>query len=327
MATVKLVDSSSFECTTEESILDAARKNGILMEYSCRTGRCGACKTKVIQGETSVIQSEDSLSHSESEEGYILTCCRAAASTLHLEAEDLGALGIKEAKTLPCRIDSMNYLADDILCITFRTPPDSSLDYLPGQYIEIIGAEGLRRSYSIANAPRVDGKVSIHVRRVQDGRMSNYWFSDARVGDLLRLEGPMGTFCLRKSKARSLIFLATGTGIAPIKAMLEQYLIAGDANHFDQIFVYWGGRYLKDIYWAPEFETLPLSFVPTLSRESWGGRKGYVQQAVLDDKISLDDSVVYACGSEDMIRSASSLLISAGLHSSNFYSDAFVSSS
>lgn len=257
----------------------------------------------------------------------ILTCCRTALTDIELDIEDLGELAKFQTKTLPCRVDSLNFLSEDVVEVTLRTPPTSRLAYLPGQYVDMIGKNGLRRSYSIANVPREDGKITLQIRKVETGQMSKYWFEEAAANDLLRMEGPLGTFCLRNSNASQLILLATGTGIAPIKAMLEQLAVKPALNTYQQIHLYWGGRTVQDIYWSPDFPCLSIRFVPVLSRtNAWSGAKGYVQNAVLTDKLHLGDAVVYACGSEVMIKSARDQLTLAGLNAKNFYSDAFVSS-
>lgn len=307
--------------------MESARQQGIALEHSCRTGRCGVCKAKLISGETDVLQAEGSLTEEDEADGLILTCCRAATTDIQLDVEDLGELGSIQIITLPCRVDSLQYLSDDVVEIVLRTPPASRLEYLPGQYVDMIGKDGLRRSYSIANAPREDGKITLQIRKVEQGEMSQYWFEEAKANDLLRMEGPLGTFCLRKNNASQLILLATGTGIAPVKAMLERLAVAPEANTYSHIHLYWGGRTEKDIYWRPWFESLPLTFTPVLSRTpDWQGRKGYVQQAVIDDGHNLSDAVVYACGSEAMIHSAHKQLVASGLNNKQFYSDAFVSS-
>ena len=325
---VKLRNDALFAALDNQSILESARKAGTVLEHSCRIGRCGVCKAKVISGETDVIQAEESLVAEDEANGFILTCCRAAKTDLQLDIEDLGELGSIQTKTLPCRIDNLQLLSDDILEVVLRTPPASRLEYLPGQYVDMIGKDGLRRSYSVANAGREDGKITLQIRKVKQGEMSQYWFEEAKPNDLLRMEGPLGTFCLRKSRASQLILLATGTGIAPLKAILEQLSTTPTANTYSHIYLYWGGRTLQDIYWRPVFESLPLTFAPVLSRSpEWNGRKGYIQQAVLEDEHDLRDAVVYACGSETMIQSAYEQLVAAGLNSKHFYSDAFVSSS
>jgi CDP-4-dehydro-6-deoxyglucose reductase, E3 len=327
MSTVTLSNATKFMSQDGKSILDSARLQEIALEHSCRTGRCGVCKAKVVSGETDVLQAEESLTAEDESVGFILTCCRAARTDLQLDIEDLGELGSIQTKTLPCRIDSLRFLSDDVVGIVLRTPPANRLEYLPGQYVNIIGKDGLRRSYSIANAPREDGKITLQIRKVGQGKMSKYWFEEAIANDLLRLEGPLGTFCLRKNNASQLILLATGTGIAPVKAMLEQLETKPEANAYSHIHLYWGGRTEKDIYWRPCFTSLPLTFTPVLSRSpEWHGRKGHIQQAVLDDGHNLHDAVVYACGSGAMIHSAHKHLVAAGLNNKHFYSDAFVSS-
>jgi CDP-4-dehydro-6-deoxyglucose reductase len=286
------------------------------------------CKAKVISGKTEVLQAEEALAKQDEARGFILTCCRAAKTDLQLEIEDLSELGSINSKILPCRIDTLKPLSDDVIEVVLRTPPTFRLEYLPGQYVNIIGKDGLRRSYSIANAPREDGKITLQIRRVDHGKMSHYWFEEAKINELLRMEGPLGTFCLRKSSASQMFFLATGTGIAPVKAMLEQLAASPEANTYSHIYLYWGGRFEQDIYWQPVFKSLPLTFTPVLSRTpDWQGRRGYIQQAVIDDGHDLGDAVVYACGSETMIYSAHERLVAAGLNSKHFYSDAFVSSS
>ena len=327
MPTVKLSNLKKFECLPEQTLLEAARLQGLTLEHSCRTGRCGVCKTRVLHGETKVLGNEESLNHEDHSANFILTCCRTALSDVTLDIEDLGDLATLQKKTLPCRVDSLQLLSADVIEVTLRTPPNSMLAYLPGQYVDMIGKDGVRRSYSVANAPRDDGKLTLHIRKVTNGQMSQYWFEQAAVNDLLRLEGPLGTFCLRKTNASQLILLATGTGIAPIKAMLEQLSVTPAMNNYQKIHLYWGGRTAQDLYWTPDFPTLPLRFIPVLSREDdWKGAVGHVQNALLSDQIDVRDSVVYACGSAAMIKGAHDQLTLAGVDARSFYSDAFVSS-
>ncbi|MBH3428763.1 FAD-binding oxidoreductase [Pseudomonas alkylphenolica] len=328
MASVKLHNGKTFSSEAGISMLDSARQAGITLEYSCRTGRCGVCKTKVLSGETETLKDETSLTPDECAEGLILTCCRRAVTDVEIDAEDIGALGDIVVKTLPCRVDTIKKLADNVVEVTLRVPPNSKFAYLPGQYLDIIGEAGLRRSYSIANAQRDDGKLELQIREVENGMMSAYWFDRAKTNDLLRLEGPLGTFSLREKDVSNIIFLATGTGIAPVKAMLEQLLGNPSMATGKRVFIYWGGRTTNDIYWTPQLQGLDATFIPVLSRADthWAGRTGYVQSALINDDIDLTRSVVYACGSEDMIHSARDVLTAAGLPAKHFYSDAFVSS-
>jgi CDP-4-dehydro-6-deoxyglucose reductase len=328
MSIVTLSTGRNFPADTATSILDAARASGVVLEYSCRTGRCGVCKAPVAGGETVLLRSEDeSLSSAEVAQGLILTCCRAAAGDVVLDIEPLDRLTGIEIKTMPARIVSVDRLAPDIVKVVLRTPPTSPLRFLPGQYVDVL-AEGVRRSYSLANAPREDNQLELIVKRYAGGVLSTYWFERAKANDLVRIEGPFGTFFLRDEGPTNLLFLATGTGIAPVKALLEE--LAADpiraARH--RIDIFWGNRQAESFCWDPVDLGLDIGFHHLLSGKdaAWGGRRGYVQDAVLARGIDAVDTAVYACGSTAMIASAREALLALGLPPKRFFSDAFVSS-
>lgn len=328
MWTISLSNNKTFDAEQGSTLLDQAKAAGLVLEHSCRTGRCGVCKAKVLKGDTETLKTEIALSPEESDAGFILTCCRGALQDSHLDIEDMGLLGAIQVKTLPCRIDSIHRLADDVLKVFLRLPPNSGFEYVPGQYIEVITKGGTRRSYSIANALRYDAKLELHIRQVPSGVMSQYWFTEANPSDLLRLHGPLGTFSIRSTPQIHLVFLATGTGIAPVKAILEYLVQHPDEIKGKSIYVYWGGRTSQDIYGNPVPENLCVKFIPVVSRPtaSWKGRIGHIQQALIDDAIPLDQADVYACGSDTMIYNARTQLIAFGLQPKNFHADAFVSS-
>jgi CDP-4-dehydro-6-deoxyglucose reductase len=324
---IHLANGRTFTSHSDETLLESAKLQNFALEYSCRSGRCGVCKARVLRGETLALKTETSLTATERADGYILTCCRAAITDLVLDIEDLGEFGDTRAKTLPCKIDRLVFLTDDVVEVTIRTPPANRLKYVPGQYIDVIGKNGLRRSYSVVNAPRDDGKLTLQIRKVSNGEMSRYWFREAKINDLLRLEGPFGTFRLRQSKASQLVFLATGTGIAPIRAIIEHLAVSPSLNTYRRIHLYWGGRTEKDLYWEPHYPELSLRYIPVLSRSSAGVHfNGYVQDAAIADVLIVEDTAVYACGSENMIASARDKLIKAGLPQKNFHFEAFLSS-
>ena len=231
-------------------------------------------------------------------------------------------------KTLPCRISSIDQLANDVVRVVLRLPPTADFSSIPGQYIDVIGPGGVRRSYSMANANTADKTLELHIRAVDGGVMSDYWFKQAKVNDLLRFNGPLGTFFLRSLKQIHLVFLATGTGIAPVKAMLESLTHIAPEQAPQSVTVFWGGRTPKDFYFDPQAIPAGHRFVPVLSRaaEGWTGLSGYVQNALLATKPDLARTVVYACGSNAMIRSAKSSLLAAGLPDIRFFADAFVPS-
>lgn len=324
MSAVTLANRSGFEAGPDETLLDAARRQGLVLEHSCRTGRCGICKAPLLSGETRAIGGEEALTQVERDQGYVLTCARAAVTDVALGIEDLGRLAGIEVKTLPARIDSVEALAPDVVRVVLRLPPTAGFAFLSGQYVDVIAPSGARRSYSLAAAPRPDGKLELHVRQVHGGELSAWWFGAAKANDLLRLEGPFGTFC-RREKALLPIFMVTGTGYAPARAMLQEMAAQGVAG---PAWLYWGGRRPVDLYDAAEFPGLDLRYVPVLSRagEDWSGRRGHVQDVVIADHPDLSGAVVYACGSDAMIHAARERLLAAGLPAHHFYSDAFVAS-
>lgn len=328
MAVITLNTGRTFAADPTVSILDAARAAGIALEYSCRTGRCGVCKAPLVAGETAILRPEDeSLSPGDAASGLILTCCRAATSDVSLDIEPLDRLAGLEIKTIPSRIVSIDRLAPDIVKVVLKTPPTSPLRFLPGQYVDVI-AEGVRRSYSLANAPRGDALLELIVKRYPGGVMSEFWFERAKPNDLLRIEGPFGTFFLRDEGPTNILFLATGTGIAPVKALLEE--LAADparaARH--RLSVFWGNREAESFCWDPVALRLDIGFHHLLSgpNPNWAGTRGYVQEAAIRHGVDPDDTVVYACGSNTMIASARETMLALGLPARRFFSDAFVSS-
>jgi CDP-4-dehydro-6-deoxyglucose reductase len=329
MPIVTTINGKVFECNAQESLLDAALRSQIVLEHSCKTGRCGACRAKATVGATLALLDESSLTLREKLSGWILTCARTAVADVKLQVEDLGDYKLSAAKTVPCRIHTLEKLAPDVVKVVLRLPPQQLFSYLPGQYIDVIGPGSIRRSYSVANALNGDKLIELHIRQVQGGSMSQYWFGHAQPNDLLRLNGPLGTFFLRSVAGMHLAFMATGTGIAPVKAMLEGLSGLAQSDLPQSISVYWGGRIEQDLYWQPESALVDHQFMPVLSRpgSGWNGLRGYVQTAFLASNPDLLQTVVYACGSDAMIHSARQALTAAGLPENRFLSDAFVASS
>jgi CDP-4-dehydro-6-deoxyglucose reductase len=325
---VKLSNGREFSATAGASLVDAALSAAITLPHSCKTGRCSTCKCKVLQGVATALQTETGLTDAEKAEGWILSCVRSAQTDLTLEVEDLGDVVLPPSKTLPCRISSIDRLATDVVRVSLRLPPTTDFRSIPGQYIDVIGPAGVRRSYSLANANTADKTMELHIRAVDGGVMSDYWFKQAKANDLLRFNGPLGTFFLRNLAQLNLVFLATGTGIAPVKAMLESLANIAPEQAPQSVTVLWGGRTVEDLYFDPQAIPAGHRFVPVLSRaaEGWVGASGYVQNVLLATQADLAHTVVYACGSVAMIRSAKTDLLAAGLPETRFFADAFVSS-
>ncbi|WP_198120627.1 2Fe-2S iron-sulfur cluster-binding protein [Massilia rhizosphaerae] len=328
MSLVTLSSGKSFQAPDGVSILDAAAQANIALPYSCKTGRCSTCKCKVLTGTTHALRPETGLSEQEHAEGWVLSCARAADTDLVLEVDDLGGIELPRPKMWPCRIKEIIHLAPDVVKVILRLPPTADFQFVPGQYIDVIGPNGIRRSYSLANSSFADKVLELHIRAVEGGAMSDYWFKQAKPNDLLRLNGPLGTFFLRETVDIDLVFLATGTGIAPVKSMLESMAQCQFDQRPRSITVLWGGRHAQDLYLDVDEIIGEFSYIPVQSRPAndWTGARGYVQDVLLDAKPDLTNAVVYACGSDAMIHSAKVRLVEAGLPDKRFYSDAFVSS-
>lgn len=327
MRTIQLTSGQSFAADDQTSLLDAALNAGVTLNHSCRSGRCHACKAHLLSGLTETLHDETGLTKEEQASGWILTCVRHAISDITLEAQVLD-VQLQPVRTFPCKIQSLEALAPDVMKITLRLPPAQVLQYYAGQYVDIVRRDGLRRSYSLANSPTAANVLELHVRQVPEGAMSAYWFGEARANDLLQLKGPLGSFFLRDMAGRDVVFLATGTGMAPVKAMLEHLATVSPDNAPRSITVVWGGRTAPDLYWNPSVTGIDLHYLPVLSRADadWRGERGYVQDVLLKHGSDLSNAVIYACGSSAMIDSAYAQLTRAGLDSGHFYSDAFLCS-
>jgi CDP-4-dehydro-6-deoxyglucose reductase len=333
MSVITLANGTRFDAERGVSMLDAALAQGVVLEHSCRTGRCGSCKARVTHGSTNSLRAPTALDDDEVKHGWVLTCTDEAISDVQLDIEDLGALVGIETRVTPARIDTIERLAGDVVRVELRLPPRSPFRFLAGQYVDVTSPSGVKRSYSIASAAAAPEKVELQVRRVDGGQLSAYWFEQAKPNDLLRFNGPRGTFFLRPVAGLDVIFLATGTGIAPILSMLRQLAATPPADQPRSVTLYWGGRHREDHYLDP-LPVLPgMRYVPVMSRGdvAWSGARGHVQDALVHDVAhgqapALADAVVYACGSEAMIHGARRLLADAGLPARRFFFDAFVSS-
>lgn len=327
MPLVTLSSGISFQSPKGTPILEAARQAGIKLPYSCMTGRCSTCKSKVLSGSTQKLYPEVGLTEREIDQGWVLSCVRAAESDTIIEISDLGNYDIPESRIWPCRVSEINRLASDVLQVFLRLPPSTEFRFIPGQYIDILGGDGIKRSYSLANASSDNKKIEIHIRAVKNGVMSNFWFNQAKINDLLRFRGPLGTFFLRDTHAVDIFFLATGTGIAPIKSILLSCEKLRKDKAPNSITILWGGRQVTDLYFDIYNILGAHTYIPVLSRPSkdWCGFKGYVQDALIALQPNLMNARVYACGSDSMIKSSRELLVNKGLSPEHFYSDAFVS--
>ena len=323
--TIYLKNNTTYTCDENTSLLKAALDNDISLEYSCFEARCRSCRVKVLEGEVENLQDEQVLTTEEKAAGYVLSCNVIPRSDIKLAVEDLG-VKLPKPQVSPCKISSIATVTPNIVEVVLRLPPKVDFQFLAGQYIDII-RNGHKRSYSISHNQCEGNELRLFIRNYEGGLFSQYWFSEAKANDLLRMEGPLGTFFYRSNPVcEEIVLLATGTGIAPIKAILNQWQQQPEQVKGKKIWLLWGGRKKEDLFWQPE-TTLPnFTYIPVLTREDeWQGAKGYVQEIALQQPIHWQKAQVYACGSEVMIQSAQKLLTQQGLKEENFFSDAFIS--
>lgn len=325
MFKIKLRNNKTFICDQNSTIFEAAKKNNITLEHSCLNSRCRSCIVKVLSGKTINSEEELVLTDKDKQENYVLSCNAKPQSDLELDIDDLSEVTFYEKKIVPSKINRIEYLTKDILKINLRLPPNSKFRFNSGQYINIIKGN-LTRSYSIANSSNHKNELEFFIKRYQNGLMSKYLFEDSKINDLLRIEGPLGSFFFRKSGLKNIVFLATGTGIAPIKSIIENLEESCEEYNNKKFWIIIGARYKRDLIWKPYSNKLNIKYIPVLSRElnDWEGEKGYVQEILIKKQIDLQNAQVYACGSNSMISSSKELLIKNHLNENNFFSDAFV---
>ena len=323
---VQTLEGKSFLHSGKNSILDSALAAGLSFNHSCKNGQCGVCKIRLIKGEIIEIRKQSELTSTDLDNDYFLTCCCSASTDLLIDSVDLVAMRSIEVKTSPAKISDLQLLSEDVMRVELRLPPVSNFVFLRGQYVDIIGPNSIRRSYSLIRSPLNDDRFVVLIKKVKDGIFSDYWFNRAKTGDLLRIEGPKGTFFLR-DRSKHLIFLATGVGIAPIISILDELDSESEFKQTKKISVFWGNRFQRDFVWRPDFKRLDVDFYPTISREddTWTGERGYVQEVAKRTLECISQAHVYACGSDKMISSAKADFVKSGLSEKDFYSDVFTS--
>ncbi|MCW8929843.1 MAG: CDP-6-deoxy-delta-3,4-glucoseen reductase [Gammaproteobacteria bacterium] len=316
-----------FYVESNETVLDAALRQGINLRYGCRNGACGACKGKLLTGDIHYDEDPIAISEDDTEQNMVLFCAAFADSELVIEVEEVELDSAIEIKTLPCRVHEMNHLANDVMQIFIKLPASERLQFLPGQYIDILLEDGRHRSFSIANAPHDDEFLELHIRLVENGLFTPKVFKTMQNKDLLRIEGPHGSFFFHEDSNKDILLMAGGTGFAPIKGIIE-HLISEQVTR--PIYLYWGVRTEADLYmrdlaekWAAEQSN--IQFVPVISDtdENWNGRTGYVHEAVLADFDDLSQFDIYTCGPPVMIKSAEQSFQEKGMKKDQFFYDSF----
>ena len=320
-----------FGCEPNETLLDAALRQGIELPYSCRKGVCGNCRGQVIQGQ--VANTTDTPSGSEA--GPMgadehLFCTTWAASDLRIRPRSWQRIDPALRKTLDARVFRISQAASDVSLLHLRFAPGVRAKFLPGQYLQLVLADGQRRSYSMANAPHDDDGVVLHIRHVPGGYFSSQVLPTLAPGDSLQVELPFGDFWWREDRDRPLIMVAGGTGFAPIQSIIGHMV----RRKIDRpITLYWGARQPEGLYaqdtiakWQRTLSR--LRYEPIVSDSiapGWSGRAGLVHEAVLADHTDLSGHDVYACGAPPMIQTLRKACHEQRqLPQDAFFSDAFV---
>ena len=326
-----------FAAEANETLLAAGIRQGIGLPYGCKDGACGSCKCRKISGTVVHGPHQDkALSAEEEAQGLVLTCCARAESDVVLESRQVTEEGSLPVRKMPVRVASLQKKSHDVMVLQLQLPANDPMTFRAGQYIEFLLRDGSRRSYSMANAPHTlqntPPMVELHIRHMPGGKFTDPVFSTMKEKDILRAEGPYGSFYLREDSDKPVILLASGTGFAPIKALIEHMAHAGITRPAT---LYWGGRRPADLYMADwvtaQMQRMPqLRFVPVVSnaeaQDQWTGRTGFVHRAVLEDHPDLSDFQVYACGAPIVVESARREYVQqAGLPEQEFYADAFTS--
>jgi CDP-4-dehydro-6-deoxyglucose reductase len=297
-----------FTAMAGEAMLAAGIRQGIGLPYGCKDGACGSCKCKKLSG-------------------------TVAHSDVLLESRQVTSEGAFPIKKMPTRVNQLEKKSSDVMLLKLQLPANDSFSYHAGQYVEFLLRDGARRSYSMANAPHtLSAGLELHIRHMPGGKFTDHVFNIMKEKEILRIEGPFGSFYLREDSNKPIILLASGTGLAPIKAVLEHMQFKGISRPAT---LYWGGRRPVDLYldgWVrTQLAAMPnLHYIPVVSdalpEDDWQGRTGFVHQAVLQDFPDLSGHQVYACGAPIVVDSARAAYTThAGLPEDAFFADSFTS--
>jgi CDP-4-dehydro-6-deoxyglucose reductase len=323
----------SFVCNEGNTVLAAAMDADLMLPYGCRNGACGTCKGKIVEGRVDYGPHQAStLTDAEKQLGLVLFCCAKPLSDLVIEVREVRKAGDIRIRKLPCRVESIDKPAPDVAIVKLKLPANERLQYLAGQYIDLLLKDNRRRSFSLATPPHDDALLELHIRHLPGGWFSDQLFMQFKGREILRFEGPLGTFFLREESDKPIIFVAGGTGFAPIKGIIE-HALHREIDVTRPMVLYWGARAKQDLY-LPDLpgtwqqRSRNFTYIPVLSdpvpEDAWQGRNGFVHQAVLDDFADLSGYQVYVCGGPAMVDAArKSFTAERGLPPEDFFADSF----
>lgn len=312
-----------FEAAPGERLLEAATRQGVRLPHECTFGGCGTCRVRLLQGSVSYQELPLALAPEEAEAGYALACQARASSDLVISVAR--ADGAPAAQRCHAVVRELQQWTPHVVNLQLEIEADGLL-YRPGQYMNVLLHGGGHRSFSMASAP-AGNHVDFHVRQIPGGRFTDAGLRRLALGDRLEVEIPLGTFHYHAEDYRPLVMCATGTGLAPIKSMLEALM---DDDDCPPVSLYWGVRTQADLYLADAIRSwgerlYDFRFVPVLSRPdaSWHGRIGHVQDAVAQDFADLSEHALYLCGSPAMVADAKRRFLALNASPDHVYVDGF----
>lgn len=328
-ATVTLSPSQRvFEAHADETLLAAALRQGVILPYSCKNGTCASCKCRLVEGRVRYpFNPPDALSITDVADGQVLACQAVADGAVRLEAREIEQVADLPLRMMPARVESIDDLTPDVRRLRLKLPRGQRLQFLAGQYIDILLPGGKRRAFSIASTPAETDFIELHVKYVDGGGFTGHVFDGMQVGEIVRFEGPLGTFFVRLGSPRPILMMGGGTGFAPLKAMIEDLLAAGDDR---PITLYWGVRTESDLYAKSLIAEIAerhhdFRFVPVLSEPDadWEGRTGFVHEALLADHRNLTAYEIYMSGPPAMVHGARTAFLERGVSEDHLHYDSF----
>jgi CDP-4-dehydro-6-deoxyglucose reductase len=320
----------SFEVEDGESILDAALRQGVVLAYSCKNGTCGSCHGRVVDGDIAYPDGRPlALTEAQMQDNEALFCQARACSDLTLAIPEIEAVADIPVVQFPARVLEKEHLAHDVIRLRLRLPKGKRFQFLSGQYLDVVQEDGKKRSFSIASAACNDHEVELHVRHVAGGGFTGYVFDELNVKDILRFEGPKGTFFMRHDSDKPILMMGGGTGFAPLKAIIEQMIHDG----LDRpIHLFWGARGRSDLYqhelaeqWAAEHDLIQYTAVLSAPEpgDEWQGATGFVHEVLIEHYPELSGYDIYMSGPPAMIDAGREHFAAHGLDLDRLFYDSF----
>lgn len=321
----------TFTVNEGESVLSAALRQGVMLPYSCKNGTCGSCKGQLESGDVHYpFHPPLALEKSEIAEGKALFCQAAPVDDLVIQAREIEAVRDIQVRKMPARVIEKTLMAPDVMRIRLKLPSAQRLQFLAGQYLEILAPEGKRRAFSIASPPQSEDVIDLHIRHVEGGGYTSWVFEELKVRDIVRFEAPLGTFFVRNDQTeRPLLMVGGGTGFAPLKSMIECLLSHGDTR---PLHLFWGAATPAELYMHEqvqqwEVDNAHINYTSALSEvessEASGSFTGLVHEAVLDAYPDLSAFDIYISGPPAMVETGRKAFLEHGAEKRRIFFDSF----